>query len=171
MKEMFDNEIQNLENIANVILENEQKFLNFSISDSEISLRFFKRLDRRVRNLVEVKFEGILQELVMKMQRNVNYLLAQDYEDVQVNPAILKEWILQHILNPYPSDIEKKKLAYMSNLLPRQVSTWFGNYRVRNKQKIESKIESICDWFIQRNLPIPSQVLLHSPSHTLQPRV
>jgi len=43
----------------------------------------------------------------------------------------LKEWLKRNILNPYPSEEEKKKLCTAYNLTCPQLQTWFINARIR----------------------------------------
>lgn len=38
--------------------------------------------------------------------------------------------------NPYPSEEEKKLLAFKAGITVKQVNTWFGNHRGRTKRKI-----------------------------------
>ncbi|KAJ9537396.1 hypothetical protein OSB04_030129 [Centaurea solstitialis] len=45
--------------------------------------------------------------------------------------SVLREWIFQNFLHPYPKDSEKQLLAYKSGLTKSQVSNWFINARVR----------------------------------------
>lgn len=43
---------------------------------------------------------------------------------------------ITHMHNPYPSDEEKKLLAFKAGITVKQVNTWFGNHRGRTKRKI-----------------------------------
>ncbi|XWS07700.1 hypothetical protein CRYUN_Cryun41cG0012500 [Craigia yunnanensis] len=45
--------------------------------------------------------------------------------------AVLKAWLFEHFLHPYPSDSEKLMLARQTGLSRTQVSNWFINARVR----------------------------------------
>jgi len=36
-------------------------------------------------------------------------------------------------------------------MLPKQVSTWFGNFRGREKSKLEARIRDITQWLSSRN--------------------
>ena len=45
---------------------------------------------------------------------------------------ILREWLVQHLTNPYPSDSQKMHLAGETGLTIAQVNTWFVNARRRN---------------------------------------
>ncbi|PON67889.1 Knotted like homeodomain transcription factor [Parasponia andersonii] len=45
--------------------------------------------------------------------------------------ALLRKWLFEHFLHPYPSDSEKHMLAQQTGLSRTQVSNWFINSRVR----------------------------------------
>ncbi|XP_068652925.1 BEL1-like homeodomain protein 10 isoform X2 [Aristolochia californica] len=45
--------------------------------------------------------------------------------------AVLRQWMFQNFLHPYPKDAEKHLLALRSGLTRNQVSNWFINARVR----------------------------------------
>ncbi|XXG74188.1 hypothetical protein AAC387_Pa07g2973 [Persea americana] len=45
--------------------------------------------------------------------------------------AILRAWLFEHFLHPYPNDSEKLLLAAQTGLSRNQVSNWFINARVR----------------------------------------
>ncbi|XVE69279.1 hypothetical protein DITRI_Ditri09bG0139000 [Diplodiscus trichospermus] len=45
--------------------------------------------------------------------------------------AVLKTWLFDHFLHPYPTDSEKLMLARQTGLSRTQVSNWFINARVR----------------------------------------
>ncbi|KAK7272166.1 hypothetical protein RJT34_28599 [Clitoria ternatea] len=45
--------------------------------------------------------------------------------------AILKTWLFEHFLHPYPTDTDKHMLASQTGLSRNQVSNWFINARVR----------------------------------------
>ncbi|KAM7273601.1 hypothetical protein ACFE04_028265 [Oxalis oulophora] len=44
---------------------------------------------------------------------------------------ILRSWLFEHFLHPYPNDSEKLMLASQTGLTKNQVSNWFINARVR----------------------------------------
>ncbi|KJE97947.1 hypothetical protein CAOG_08013 [Capsaspora owczarzaki ATCC 30864] len=50
--------------------------------------------------------------------------------------AILKQWLLDHVSNPYPTDIEKDALAQATDLNVSQVNNWFINARRRILQPL-----------------------------------
>ncbi|KAM1900679.1 hypothetical protein ACFX14_029595 [Malus domestica] len=45
--------------------------------------------------------------------------------------AILRTWLFEHFLHPYPTDTDKHMLATQTGLSRNQVSNWFINARVR----------------------------------------
>lgn len=44
---------------------------------------------------------------------------------------IMKKWLFQHIIHPYPTEEEKKQIALQTNLTLIQVNNWFINARRR----------------------------------------
>jgi len=49
--------------------------------------------------------------------------------------TILWTWFYRNLDNPYPTEEEKKRLAFMCSLSLKQVNTWFANHRERYKQR------------------------------------
>ncbi|ESN91820.1 hypothetical protein HELRODRAFT_153627, partial [Helobdella robusta] len=49
--------------------------------------------------------------------------------------STLKNWLNEHIRNPYPSKGEKIMLAIITKMTLTQVSTWFANARRRLKKE------------------------------------
>ncbi|KAJ6365686.1 hypothetical protein OIU76_030457 [Salix suchowensis] len=45
--------------------------------------------------------------------------------------AVLRAWLFEHFLHPYPTDADKHMLATQTGLSRNQVSNWFINARVR----------------------------------------
>ncbi|XWS61734.1 hypothetical protein CRYUN_Cryun07bG0151400 [Craigia yunnanensis] len=45
--------------------------------------------------------------------------------------SVLRAWLFEHFLHPYPSDVDKHVLARQTGLSRSQVSNWFINARVR----------------------------------------
>lgn len=45
--------------------------------------------------------------------------------------SLLRAWLFEHFLHPYPSDVDKHMLAHQTGLSRSQVSNWFINARVR----------------------------------------
>lgn len=44
---------------------------------------------------------------------------------------VMKKWLFQHIIHPYPTEEEKKQIAFQTNLTLIQVNNWFINARRR----------------------------------------
>ncbi|KAE9603557.1 hypothetical protein Lal_00001864 [Lupinus albus] len=49
----------------------------------------------------------------------------------ETSVVILRSWLFEHFLHPYPNDSEKLMLASQTSLTKNQVSNWFINARVR----------------------------------------
>ncbi|XP_065880924.1 BEL1-like homeodomain protein 11 [Euphorbia lathyris] len=49
----------------------------------------------------------------------------------ETSVTILRTWLFEHFLHPYPNDSEKLMLASQTGLTKNQVSNWFINARVR----------------------------------------
>ncbi|KAG0481983.1 hypothetical protein HPP92_010067 [Vanilla planifolia] len=69
-----------------------------------------------------------LQQLDLSMVRQVWRPLRGLPED---SVAVLRAWLFEHFLHPYPSDDEKRLLASKTGLTRSQISNWFINARVR----------------------------------------
>lgn len=57
---------------------------------------------------------------------------------VRKGARILRDWFYQHQEFPYPDDNEKARLSRETGFSQKRLSTWFGNARRRQKQKIQS---------------------------------
>jgi len=53
--------------------------------------------------------------------------------------SFLKAWLADHLNDPYPSALEKQRLAEISGLTQAQVKTWFANARRRGKNFDDEK--------------------------------
>ncbi|XP_047130546.1 homeobox protein PKNOX2 isoform X2 [Hydra vulgaris] len=69
--------------------------------------------------------------------------------------SILKSWLFQHLLHPYPSEEEKRILAQKANLSSLQLNNWFINARrrilqptssLKNNKKSKQKNAAQKDW-------------------------
>ncbi|KAI3990712.1 hypothetical protein MKX01_023012 [Papaver californicum] len=71
--------------------------------------------------------------------------------------SVLRAWLFEHFLHPYPSDVDKHILARQTGLSRSQVSNWFINARVRlwkpmveemyvEETKEQDNIASSSDW-------------------------
>ncbi|KAK1409937.1 hypothetical protein QVD17_36468 [Tagetes erecta] len=57
--------------------------------------------------------------------------------------AVLKTWLFEHFLHPYPSDADKHMLATQTGLTRNQVSNWFINARVRIWKPMVEEIHAL----------------------------
>ncbi|XP_021892777.1 BEL1-like homeodomain protein 11 [Carica papaya] len=70
-----------------------------------------------------------LQQLVMLQSQGQAWRPIRGLPETSV--AILRSWLFEHFLHPYPNDSEKLMLASQAGLTKTQVSNWFINARVR----------------------------------------
>ena len=61
------------------------------------------------------------------------------------NALPLREWLNDHLGNPYPTPDEKRILSVKSDMAISKVSKWFSNVRLRMKKKINNEINNSCD--------------------------
>ncbi|KAL6131535.1 hypothetical protein ACLB2K_069910 [Fragaria x ananassa] len=57
--------------------------------------------------------------------------------------SVMRTWLFEHFLHPYPSDSEKQRLAQQTGLSRTQVSNWFINSRVRLWKPMVEEIHSL----------------------------
>ncbi|KAG6511012.1 hypothetical protein ZIOFF_029061 [Zingiber officinale] len=72
--------------------------------------------------------------------------------------SILRGWLFEHFLHPYPSDADKQLLARQTGLSRNQVANWFINARVRLwKPMVEEMYlqESNAEEEEEEELPLP----------------
>ncbi|KAI3710786.1 hypothetical protein L2E82_40580 [Cichorium intybus] len=113
--------------------------------------------------------------------------------------SILRAWLFEHFLHPYPSDVDKHILARQTGLSRSQVSNWFINARVRlwkpmveemyveeTKENDHENIEGVSaidentaipqmeqkptvDQLIRRDSECLSSIINHHDHHTTKP--
>lgn len=88
------------------------------------SLSQLSLLDREVRNN-----RIALQQLGIFQNQRQAWRPIRGLPETSV--AILRAWLFEHFLHPYPNDSEKLMLASQTGLSKNQVSNWFINARVR----------------------------------------
>ncbi|EYU37829.1 hypothetical protein ABFS82_02G020200 [Erythranthe guttata] len=81
-------------------------------------LRFVDHQLRQHRALQQL---GIMQQHAWRPQRGLP----------ETSVSILRAWLFEHFLHPYPKDSDKIMLARQTGLTRSQVSNWFINARVR----------------------------------------
>ncbi|CAL9101171.1 unnamed protein product [Musa textilis] len=57
--------------------------------------------------------------------------------------SVLRSWLYEHFLHPYPTDVDKQNLAKQTGLTRNQVSNWFINARVRLWKPMVEEIHSL----------------------------
>ncbi|KAF8397390.1 hypothetical protein HHK36_016303 [Tetracentron sinense] len=57
--------------------------------------------------------------------------------------AVLRSWLFEHFLHPYPTDTDKQMLAKQTGLSRSQVSNWFINARVRLWKPMVEEIHTL----------------------------
>lgn len=79
-------------------------------------------LDQRLRHQRALQQIGMLpQQQAWRPQRGLP----------ERSVSVLRAWLFEHFLHPYPKDSEKLMLARLTGLSRNQVSNWFINARVR----------------------------------------
>lgn len=81
-------------------------------------LRFVDQQLRQQRALQQL---GMMQQHAWRPQRGLP----------ERSVSILRAWLFEHFLHPYPKDLDKLMLAKQTGLTRNQVSNWFINARVR----------------------------------------
>jgi hypothetical protein len=82
----------------------------------------------------EMQFKGALKVTKIK---NRKYIRMPNFPKRAV--VVLKNWLYDHMENPYPTDKEKVQLSKDSGLSKRQIQNWFTNAR-----KVHSYIHLLC---------------------------
>ncbi|KAJ0964303.1 hypothetical protein J5N97_029425 [Dioscorea zingiberensis] len=80
-----------------------------------------KLLDQCLRQQKAFQQAGMLESHPWRPQRGLP----------ERSVSVLRAWLFEHFLHPYPSDVDKHILARQTGLSRSQVSNWFINARVR----------------------------------------
>lgn len=78
-------------------------------------------VDQQVRQQRALQQLGMIQHNAWRLQRGLP----------ERSVSILRAWLFEHFLHPYPKDSDKQMLAKQTGLTRSQVSNWFINARVR----------------------------------------
>ncbi|XP_022145496.1 BEL1-like homeodomain protein 9 [Momordica charantia] len=85
--------------------------------------------------------------------------------------TVLRAWLFEHFLHPYPSDTDKLMLAKQTGLSRSQVSNWFINARVRLWKPMVEEIYMLETKQTQKNLHREDRNAIrpsdHHPSNSL----
>ncbi|KAJ6845110.1 homeobox protein BEL1-like protein [Iris pallida] len=80
-----------------------------------------KKLEQCLRQQKAFQQAGIMESQPWRPQRGLP----------ERSVSVLRAWLFEHFLHPYPSDVDKHILARQTGLSRSQVSNWFINARVR----------------------------------------
>ncbi|KAI4364169.1 hypothetical protein MLD38_020297 [Melastoma candidum] len=80
-----------------------------------------KYIDHHIRQQRALQQLGMIQHNAWRPQRGLP----------ERSVSILRAWLFEHFLHPYPKDSDKHMLAKQTGLTRSQVSNWFINARVR----------------------------------------
>ncbi|XP_037428756.1 BEL1-like homeodomain protein 7 [Triticum dicoccoides] len=92
-----------------------------SSSGREGKLTRLRYIDQQLRQQRAFQQYGMLQQNAWRPQRGLP----------ENSVSILRAWLFEHFLHPYPKDSEKLMLARQTGLTRSQISNWFINARVR----------------------------------------
>ncbi|KAK1271847.1 BEL1-like homeodomain protein 7 [Acorus gramineus] len=124
---------------------------SYTALTSQAMYRHFCRLRNTMIAQIRVIERFSLTERTQFSFRNVNpiqssHSWSHPLRGLPVNSiSILRAWLFEHFLHPYPSNCEKRMLALQTGLTRNQVSNWFINARVRLwKPMIEFMYQEEC---------------------------
>ncbi|XP_047324606.1 BEL1-like homeodomain protein 7 [Impatiens glandulifera] len=86
-----------------------------------IGISRLRYVDQQLRQQRALQQMGIMQQHAWRPQRGLP----------ESSVTILRAWLFEHFLHPYPKDSDKSLLARQTGLTRSQVSNWFINARVR----------------------------------------
>lgn len=87
----------------------------------EIGISRLRFVEQKVRQNRALQQLGMMQQHAWRPQRGLP----------ETSVTILRAWLFEHFLHPYPKDSDKIILAKQTGLTRGQVSNWFINARVR----------------------------------------
>ncbi|XVE93690.1 hypothetical protein REPUB_Repub01dG0215900 [Reevesia pubescens] len=86
-----------------------------------VGITRLRYVDRQLRQQRALQQLGMMQQHAWRPQRGLP----------ESSVSILRAWLFEHFLHPYPKDSDKTMLARQTGLTRSQVSNWFINARVR----------------------------------------
>ncbi|WOK92496.1 BEL1-like homeodomain protein 7 isoform X1 [Canna indica] len=90
-------------------------------SSKSAGLSRLRYIDQQLRQQRTMQQFGMMQQHAWRPQRGLP----------ESSVSVLRAWLFEHFLHPYPKDSEKLMLARQTGLTRSQVSNWFINARVR----------------------------------------
>ncbi|KAK6916609.1 POX domain [Dillenia turbinata] len=92
-----------------------------SASSRGVGIARLRYVDQQIRQQRALQQLGVMQPHAWRPQRGLP----------ESSVSILRAWLFEHFLHPYPKDSDKIMLARQTGLTRSQVSNWFINARVR----------------------------------------
>ncbi|CAK9142051.1 unnamed protein product [Ilex paraguariensis] len=92
-----------------------------SASSTGVGISRLRYVDQQIRQQRAIQQLGMMQQHAWRPQRGLP----------ESSVSILRAWLFEHFLHPYPKDSDKIMLARQTGLTRSQVSNWFINARVR----------------------------------------
>ncbi|XP_077240050.1 BEL1-like homeodomain protein 7 [Tasmannia lanceolata] len=92
-----------------------------SVNNKEGGISRLRFVDQQLRQQRALQQIGIIHQHAWRPQRGLP----------ESSVSILRAWLFEHFLHPYPKDSDKIMLARETGLTRSQVSNWFINARVR----------------------------------------
>ncbi|CAA0837819.1 BEL1-like homeodomain protein 1 [Striga hermonthica] len=89
--------------------------------DGKLEGSRLKYVDNQIRQQRALQQLGMIQHNAWRPQRGLP----------ERSVSVLRAWLFEHFLHPYPKDSDKLMLAKQTGLTRSQVSNWFINARVR----------------------------------------
>ncbi|KAF5443908.1 hypothetical protein F2P56_036426 [Juglans regia] len=90
-------------------------------SSQGVGISRLRYVDQQLRQQRAIQQLGMMQQHAWRPQRGLP----------ESSVSILRAWLFEHFLHPYPKDSDKIMLARQTGLTRSQVSNWFINARVR----------------------------------------
>ncbi|KAK1352223.1 BEL1-like homeodomain protein 7 [Heracleum sosnowskyi] len=92
-----------------------------SANSKGVGISRLRFVDQQLRQQRPLQHLGMMQQHTWRPQRGLP----------ESSVTILRAWLFEHFLHPYPKDSDKIMLARQTGLTRSQVSNWFINARVR----------------------------------------
>lgn len=92
-----------------------------SANGKGVRISRLRHVDQRLRQQKALQQLGMMRPHAWRTQRGLP----------ESSVSILRAWLFEHFLHPYPKDSDKTVLARQTGLTRSQVSNWFINARVR----------------------------------------
>ncbi|XP_062377917.1 homeobox protein PKNOX2-like [Sardina pilchardus] len=104
----------------------------------------------------------LLHEARVQLERNLSSLLDKDVRRSRLKRSalpkhatnIMRSWLFQHLMHPYPTEDEKRHIATQTHLSLLQVNNWFINARRRILQPM-----------LEASNPVPAPKTKRMKSH------